>query len=97
MRLQHLSPCALTAPHVVVRPNQVEELATDMRSRGWRGVPLVGYSLDGDIQLLTGTHRRAAAIRANLSTIPVTVYPHALVARCWGHLNRWVLLLQGRA
>lgn len=94
--VQHLCPCALTPPHAVVRPEQVVELATDMRRCGWRGMPLIAYPYQDDIQLLTGTHRRAGAIRANLSTIPVKVYPLAKVMRCWGRLNRWMLLVQGR-
>lgn len=96
MRFEHLCPSALTPPHAVVRPAQVDELAADMRARGWSGSPLIGYPLDGGIQLLTGTHRQAGSIRANLSTIPVKVYPLSVVTRCWGRLNRWLLLIQGR-
>jgi ParB-like chromosome segregation protein Spo0J len=94
--LQHLCPTSLTPPHAVVRPEQVDELAADMRAHGWRGAALVGYPHQDGVQLLTGTHRQAASIRANMATIPVQVYPYALVARCWGRLNRWMLLLQGR-
>lgn len=95
--LTHLDPNTLTPPHVVVRPWQVVELAAAMRTMGWRGSPLVGYDDgEGGIQLLTGTHRRAAAVRANMATIPVKVYSSGLVSRCWGRLSRWTMLIQGR-
>jgi ParB-like chromosome segregation protein Spo0J len=96
MTVRHLDPNTLTPPHVVVRPWQVVELAAGMRALGWQGSPLVGYEDDGGVQLLTGTHRRAAAVRANMATIPVKVYSSRLVSRCWGWLNRWTLLIQGR-
>lgn len=94
--LEFHHPARVLPPHGIKRPEQVTALACAMRMRGWVGKSLIGYRLpDGQLQLLSGTHRRAAALWAGV-TLPVIVYPSSLVARCWGRLNRWLLLMQGR-
>jgi ParB-like nuclease domain len=59
---------------------------------------LVGYPLDGRVQLLSGTHRREAAIRAGIK-IPVTMWLRSDVERAWGDLDKWRELIRdvGRA
>lgn len=49
---------------------------------------LVGYPLGGRVQLLSGTHRREAAVRAGIQ-IPVTLWLHSDVERAWGDLDLW--------
>lgn len=97
--VQFFHPETLVAPHVTVRPYQVKQLARSMRRHGWVGTALVGYNFVTDnesgVQLLSGTHRRAAAIKAGI-LVPVRVYPYAFVARCWGRLARWTALMRGR-
>lgn len=44
---------------------------------------LVGYPLNGRIQLLSGTHRHTAAIRAGIK-LPVTMKLRSIVAAAWG-------------
>lgn len=87
---------ALLPPHRVVRPEQVRELAHDIRKRGWSGPPLVGYHVGGrkPVQLLSGTHRRAACELIGVA-VPVRVYEHTFVTRCWGRLARWTALMRG--
>lgn len=90
-------PASLLPPHRVTRPDQVAELADDMRARGWQGEMLIGYRLygqQGPVQLLSGTHRRAAAIRAGLP-VPVQVYNGATVERAYGDLEKWLALMRG--
>jgi hypothetical protein len=90
------NPEGLLPPHRVTRPEHVDELFVDMLRRGWHGVPLIGYlSGPGQIQQLSGTHRHAACLRIGIR-VPVKVYPAGLIARCWGRLNRWIVIMQGR-
>lgn len=92
-----LDPAALLPPHRVTRPEQVEELAADMQNRGWRGADLIGYRLHGQhgpVQLLSGTHRQAAAKSIGMH-IPVVIYNRATVERAYGDLERWHALMSG--
>lgn len=78
------------APHKVTRPEQVDELATLFSQSGWGAgyEALVGYVINGNLQLLSGTHRRAAAQQANIK-IPVVIIPSDVVKTSWGHLESW--------
>jgi ParB-like chromosome segregation protein Spo0J len=89
-----LSPAKLVAPHVIVRHDQVESLAQDMAIQGWVGKPLVAYVNGTDIQLLNGTHRRAAAFKAGIK-VPVIIYPKAVIEELWGNLEEWKMLMDG--
>lgn len=53
---------------------------------------LVGYPLDGKIQLLSGTHRHEAAKRAN-KQIPVTLFLRSYVEAYWG-TDKWPELIK---
>lgn len=83
MNLGYFRPHTLTPPHRVTRPEHVDALADDMRLWGWRGDALVGYRLHGETQLLSGTHRQAAADRLGLY-VPVMMHPLADVTAAWG-------------
>lgn len=48
---------------------------------------IVGYPLDGKVQLLTGTHRREAALRAGIK-IPVRLVLRSIVEASWG-TDKW--------
>lgn len=45
---------------------------------------LVGYRWKGRVQLLSGSHRWAAAVLAQLPVIPVVVLPLERVEAAWG-------------
>lgn len=47
---------------------------------------LVGYPLDGKIQLLSGTHRHFAAKRAEV-LLPVTLWLRSDIEKAWGTDN----------
>ena len=93
---QKLNPKRTIAPHRVTRPEQVEQLAADMMAKGWQGEALVGYKLGAGVQLLSGTHRRAAAIIAQIA-IPVVVWPYVMVELCWGKDEWKYLMASGKA
>lgn len=90
------APADLVPPHRVTRPEQVDDLAVDMQTRGWVGDPLVGYPDEtirtAPIQLLSGTHRRAAAERVGIP-VPVVVRTFAEVVAAWGDLDLWQKLM----
>lgn len=82
-------------PHRVTRPEQVEMLYNSFQqSNGWglNQPSLLGYTLDGgvknDIQLLSGSHRWAAAKIANIK-IPVVIKSFKEVYSVWGNLFEW--------
>jgi hypothetical protein len=53
---------------------------------------LVGYPIDGRIQLLSGTHRHEAARRADIF-LPVTLKLRSVVEGSWG-TERWENLIE---
>lgn len=87
-----IDPQRVIAPHRVTRPEQVEAIALSMMTEGWKGEALVGYTLGAGIQLLSGTHRRAAAIIAQID-IPVIVWPKVMIELCWGK-DEWKQLME---
>lgn len=90
-----LSPSSCLPPHRVARPEQVEALAAAFREAGWdvQQPALVGYPWGEGIQLLSGTHRHAAAAQAGIK-IPVKIVPYREVQWSWGHLERWLELMR---
>ena len=86
-----LHPNDCDAPHSVSRLNQVVDLANDMERRGWDGPNLIGYPLAGRIQLLSGTHRHAAATLRR-AAIPVEIVLRSDIERCWG-TEQWALVM----
>lgn len=49
---------------------------------------LVGYVLNGRVQLLSGSHRHRAALLTN-TKLPVTLWLGSDVERYWGDLTLW--------
>lgn len=64
---------------------KVETLRKEFEKNGFgpNYPALVGYPLDGRIQLLSGTHRHLAAKKAKI-LIPVTLWLRSDVERMWG-------------
>jgi hypothetical protein len=77
---------------------RVDELTEAMMNEGWGNhEALVGYhTYDGTqwkIQLLVGSHRWEAALRAKIR-IPVVVVPETTIERAWGaDLALWATIL----
>jgi ParB-like chromosome segregation protein Spo0J len=85
------NPETLTPPHGVTHPEKVEMLAQEFAAHGWgKGYPaLVGYTTaDEQVQLLSGSHRWAAARLAKIA-IPVVVIPFTDICAAWGDEEAW--------
>src|SRR4051812_34538074 len=84
-----IDPEELLPPHKITHPEKAVAMAQDMLVNGWdHSKPdLVGYysggMLLGPIQLLSGTHRRAAAVCAGIK-VPVKVWDKWYVESAWG-------------
>jgi hypothetical protein len=86
-----LDPSDCSPPHGLdLEPNsrdsiKVDELEKAFKEKGFDlDMPaLVGYPLDGKIQLLSGTHRHEAAKRANIK-LPVHIILSSTVQATWG-------------
>lgn len=89
MQPTYYSPKIFLPPHEVTHPQKVIALANSMWQNGWRGPSLVAYRLPDNtgFQLLSGTHRQAAAIELN-RMIPVVILPWDVVEAAWG-TDRW--------
>ena len=88
------TPAACDEPHRPTRPEQVDALQQSFDADGWNtSLPaLVGYrltkSVGGRIQLLSGSHRHAAASLAQIA-VPIVVWPRDAVDEAWGDLDKW--------
>ena len=81
-------------PHRVTHDEKQQALAASLCKRGWHGPPLIGYRTDdGRIQLLSGSHRYAAAAQVQQMTLPVRVYPEWFVRALQGDTDRWSWLM----
>jgi len=89
-----LDPTICDPPHSVSRPEQVEALFEEFSQLGWDLLQpaLVGYRLGDRVQLLSGSHRHAAALLARIE-IPVVIYPLTTIQHAWGNLDWWVHLM----
>lgn len=81
---REMPPIQCLPPHGVTDPEKMYALANSFATRGWEGEPLIGYRIeDGRIQLLSGSHRWAAARLMRKRVIPVRVYPEWYVQALW--------------
>jgi hypothetical protein len=94
MKLLWVRPEVCTPPHRVAHRAFRDSLVPEFRWAGWdrRRQPLVGYPDGTGIQLLTGSHRWDAAVRADIR-IPVVVHSRETVAALWGDVVSWRALL----
>jgi hypothetical protein len=76
----------------------VVDLANEFAEKGWnleKG-PLIGYpGFEGNVQLLSGSHRYEAAKMAGLD-IPVQLYSRQEIYDAYGDLSRWREIMEGR-
>ena len=92
-RVKWINPKFCTPPHRVTHPDKFIDLCEQFTKNGWNTEEpaLVGYQYMG-IQLISGSHRWAAAINSNIK-IPVIIYPYKTILRIWG-TDDWLQLLQ---
>jgi ParB-like chromosome segregation protein Spo0J len=89
-----LNPRHCVPPHRVTHEERLIALVDSLSSDGWKpGEPaLIGYEEpDGTIQLVSGSHRWAAAAHLDLP-LPVYILPRAHMDAIWG-TDAWVALL----
>lgn len=74
---------------------KVERLVDAFMLRGFdrREPALVGYVKDGRVQLLSGTHRHAAAGIACVP-LPVVLWLGSDIEQAWGDLDKWRRVIQ---
>lgn len=77
-------------PHEVRKFERIWPLAEAFKKQGFdKSKPaLIGYVVDGRIQLLSGTHRHMAADLVGIK-IPVTLWLGSDIQKSWGTLEEW--------
>lgn len=80
-----LHPLTCDPPHRISHEEKLADLADEFVTNGWspEHPVLIGYVLDGRVQLLSGTHRHAAANYACIA-LPVLLRPYAEIEQAWG-------------
>jgi hypothetical protein len=63
----------ITPLHEARNPRLVDDLVADMRENGWQGIPLLVIEREHDYLAWTGSHRIAAARKAEFLSIPCYV------------------------
>lgn len=88
--LRLLIPEKCIPPHKITHPDKTQTIWLSMLRNGWLGDALVGYpEFKTDcVQLLSGTHRWAAAYRHGIK-IPVMVVPRTEIWNAYGQLEAW--------
>ncbi len=94
MEVTWVDPSECQPPHRVTHPEKFWELLREFQSSGWdvSHPCLVGYWFEGSIQLISGSHRWAAANQADIP-IPVIIYPYELLWEIWG-TDEWLGILR---
>lgn len=91
-----VTPAGLRPPHRITHFDKLGELIAAFTEAGWDHTKpaLVGYRVwpDGPIQLLSGTHRREAALVAKLA-VPVVVWDRREVEGAYGDLDKWTQIM----
>jgi hypothetical protein len=90
-----VEPGLCDPPHKVSRENQVRKLSEQFSKNGWDAdkPALIGYPLNHRIQLLSGSHRWAAAVDV-LDRIPVIIKDYDEVENARGDLILWKKLMK---
>lgn len=89
-----IEPSLCDPPHKVTHPEKFIDLCGAFCGEGWdiNEPPLLGYPIDNKIQLISGSHRWAAALEANIK-IPIIVYSYDWIYEIWGS-DTWLHILE---
>jgi hypothetical protein len=92
--ITYIAALACDPPHGVTHPEKAEELRVAFARDGWRpsAPALVGYEHSGRVQLLSGSHRHAAAL-ATAILIPVVLVDYDEVRHAFGNVNAWLEIM----
>ena len=93
--LLRVHPNMCEPPHRPTHPTKTNFLMRKFLAGGWDASrpALVGYWDDDGIQLISGSHRWAAALDANI-TMPVVVWEWHTVGEAFGRLELWEALME---
>lgn len=92
MKVMWIHPSLCLPPHRVNRKDDAIYFANTFAENGWdlKKKPLIGYlHSHGFVQLLSGSHRYAGAVMAQLDSIPVVLRSEAQVREAYGDLEKW--------
>jgi hypothetical protein len=98
MTITWVDPKACLPPHRLTHPEKFQDLVEEFKNNNWgRGFPaLIGYwdinDDDKKIQLISGTHRWNAAIKADI-LIPVEIHSREFLEEIWG-TDEWLEMMQ---
>ena len=75
--------------------DKVASLEKQFRENGFdkKYPALIGYPLNGKIQLLSGTHRHAASSRSGVK-LPVILWLRSDIEASWGELQAWKKVIE---
>ena len=83
-----LSAADCCPPHAVTDPPRLVWLKENLLRDGWVGPYLLGYPLDGYVQLVSGSHRYEACMQLGMK-FPVAVASKNTIELIWG-TDEWV-------
>jgi hypothetical protein len=94
MTIQWLKPNTCLPPHRVTHPEKLEYFLSAFTTSGWdvQMPSLVGYQRDNYVQLLSGSHRWAAANKLKMR-VPVIVYEYVQIAQAYGNIDEWEIIM----
>ena len=93
-QLINVHPSFCEPPHAVTHPVKANFLMRKFLNGGWDPTrpALVGYWSEDGIQLMSGSHRWAAAWDANIA-MPVVVWEWHTISEAFGNLKLWEALM----
>lgn len=73
MRIKNIKLCKIEQFHEPTNKDHLNELIESMEENGWNGRPLLVVDCGGEYSALTGSHRIAAARKAELDEVPCAI------------------------
>lgn len=89
--IKWVEPASCLPPHRVTHPTKLVELIKSISANGWNGQALIGYPLDGELQLLSGSHRHEAC-RLLECRLPLVLHSYEFLRHLWG-TDKWIDLM----
>lgn len=87
-----VNPDECEPPHKITHWDKYQQLVSEFQRDGCWGIDhdvLTGYYIGDKIQLISGSHRWAAAKEADIM-VPVMIYDYDEIQESWG-TERWVV------
>lgn len=89
-----IPPYQCAPPHKITHKDKFLELVEQFKIIGWnlKEPALIGYPFNRGVQLISGSHRWAAAMIANI-LIPVKIHEYEYIYEIWGK-DGWLELIK---